>query len=194
MHEQIHIAAWPGMPLYQPHVHAFSSDAQLIATQMYAMEGQTFVLCAIQLVGKKAHEFFCTNETHEALIGYGGGFATIFGPDGRELAERLPPDAEGILYAEIDLAEIAMAKQAAAPVGHYSRPDVFSLQFNNQSLTPINQLRDLNRQRRAGALESVSEQKVAAVTLDASAPDLQIQDSDGSALVVEKTQRNEAGC
>lgn len=193
MHEQIHIAAWPGMSLYQPHVHAFSSDAQLIATQMYAMEGQTFVLCATQVVGKKAHEFFCANETHEALIGYGGGFATIFGPDGRELAEKLPPDAEGILYADIDLAEIAMAKQAADPVGHYSRPDVFSLQFNNQSLTPIKQLRDLNRRSRAEALESVSEPKVAAVTFDASPRALQIQDSDGSDLVVEKTQRNEAG-
>lgn len=143
MHEQIHIAAWPGMALYQPEVYAFSSDAQLVATQMYAMEGQTFVLCSTQVVGKAAHQFFCESQTHEKLIGYGGGFAQIFGPDGRALAERLPTDAEGILYADINLAEIAMAKQAADPVGHYSRRDVFSLQFNDQALGAVKRIKDI---------------------------------------------------
>jgi len=152
MHEQIHIAAWPGMSLYQPEVHAFGSEAQTVATQMYAMEGQTFVLCSTQVVGKSAHEFFCETETHEKLIGYGGGFAQIFGPDGRPLAERLPADAEGILYADINLAEIAMAKQAADPVGHYSRPDVFSLQFNNQSLTPLRHSKDALSRRKEQVL------------------------------------------
>lgn len=136
-HEQIHIAAWPGMSLYQPEVYAFSSEAQSVATQMYAMEGQTFVLCSTQVVGKEAHKFFCESPMHEKLIGYGGGFAQIFGPDGRALADRLPGDAEGILYAEINLAEIAMAKQAADPVGHYSRRDVFTLLFNDQPLGPV---------------------------------------------------------
>lgn len=143
MHEQIHIAAWPGMSLYQPEVYAFSSDAQLTATQMYAMEGQTFVLCSTQVVGKAAHKFFCETQTHEKLIGYGGGFAQIFGPDGRSLAERLPADGEGILYAEINLAEITMAKQAADPVGHYSRPDVLSLQFNDQAQRAVKRLKDV---------------------------------------------------
>ncbi len=143
MHEQIHIAAWPGMSLYQPEVYAFSSEAQLVATQMYAMEGQTFVLCSTQVVGKAAHQFFCETPMHEKLIGYGGGFAQIFGPDGRALAERLPADGEGILYADINLADIAMAKQAADPVGHYSRRDVFTLQFNDQPLGAVKRLKDI---------------------------------------------------
>lgn len=144
MHEQIHIAAWPGMSLYQPNVHAFGSNAQLVATQMYAMEGQTFVLCSTQVVGKAAHQFFCETQTHKDLIGYGGGFAQIFGPDGRALAERLPEDAEGVLYADINLADIAMSKQAADPVGHYSRRDVFSLQFNDQPLGAVKRIKDIN--------------------------------------------------
>ena len=190
MHEQVHIASWPGMSLYQPHVHAFSSEAQLIATQMYAMEGQTFVLCSTQVVGKNAHEFFCTNETHEALIGYGGGFAIIFGPDGRALTERLPADAEGILYADIDLAEIAMAKQAADPVGHYSRPDVFSLQFNNQALTPVKHLRDINRPSRAKALStSIQDQSASGVTLELETPGLHIKEP---IIGLEQAQKKEA--
>lgn len=60
-------------------------------------------------------------------------------------------------------------------------------------LPPIKQLRDLNRRSRAEALDSASEQKVAAMTFDANPPGLQIQGSDGSDLVVEKVQKNGAG-
>jgi predicted amidohydrolase len=74
-HEQLHVAGWPGMSLYQPHVHAFSAEAQVIATRMYAMEGQTFVACSTQVVTKAAQDFFCQTDEHRALIGYGGGFA-----------------------------------------------------------------------------------------------------------------------
>jgi len=171
MYEQIHIAAWPGMSLYQPEVYAFSSDAQLVATQMYAMEGQTFVLCSTQVVGKAAHQFFCETPMHEKLIGYGGGFAQIFGPDGRALAERLAADEEGILYADINLAEIAMAKQAADPVGHYSRRDVFTLQFNDQSLGAVRRLKDITSPtalEQNSSLENV--EKAAGLSL--TAPDI----------------------
>ena len=152
-------------------VYAFSSNAQLVATQMYAMEGQTFVLCSTQVVGKAAHEFFCESQTHRDLIGYGGGFAQIFGPDGRALAERLPEDAEGILYADINLAEIAMAKQAADPVGHYSRRDVFSLQFNDQALRAVKRLKDITEppalERAAPLITATSSQ-----SLSLKAPDV----------------------
>src|SRR5690606_27463228 len=88
---------------------------------------------------------------HEALIGYGGGFAQIFGPDGRALAKPLATDAEGILYADLDLSQIALAKQAADPVGHYSRPDVLSLQFNDRSLSVFKRLKDISEPARPDA-------------------------------------------
>ena len=34
---------------------------------------------------------------------------------------------EGIITAEIDLAAVASARRLFDPVGHYNRPDVFSL-------------------------------------------------------------------
>lgn len=131
--EQLHIAGWPGMSLYQPHVYAFSAEAQVVATRMYAMEGQTFVCCSTQVVSKEAQDIFCQTDEHRALMGYGGGFARIFGPGGEDLVEPLAHDEEGILYADINLAAIVIAKGAADPVGHYSRPDVFQLYFNNHS-------------------------------------------------------------
>ncbi|MCW2793436.1 MAG: putative nitrilase [Nocardioides sp.] len=140
-HEQVHVAAWPGMSLYQPEVYAFGVEAQLTATRMYALEGQTFVLCSTQVVSERAQEFFCQSPEEKKLIGYGGGFARVFGPDGSDRATPLAEDEEGILYADLDLAHIVMAKQAADPVGHYARPDVFTLQFNqaaNAVTVPLN--------------------------------------------------------
>ena len=65
-----------------------------------------------------------------AFLRAGGGHAVIYGPDGSSLAEKLPPDQEGILYADIDLGMIGVAKNAADPAGHYSRPDVTRLLLN----------------------------------------------------------------
>lgn len=42
----------------------------------------------------------------------------------------IPEDKEGIAYAQIDLAEIAIAKMAADPTGHYARGDVTRLVVN----------------------------------------------------------------
>jgi predicted amidohydrolase len=61
----------------------------------------------------------------------GGGFAMIFGPDGRPLVEALADDAEGILQADVDLQEIDGSKHLMDPVGHYSRPDLLSLLVNS---------------------------------------------------------------
>src|SRR5215216_784304 len=54
----------------------------------------------------------------------------MYGPDGSPLAEKLPPDQEGILHADIDLGMIGVAKNAADRAGHYSRPDVTRLLLN----------------------------------------------------------------
>jgi hypothetical protein len=45
----------------------------------------------------------------------------IYGPDGARIGDKLAPDQEGIVYADIDLAMIPVAKAAADPAGHYAR-------------------------------------------------------------------------
>lgn len=130
--EQLHVAGWPGMSWYQPDVPLMSAESQIVATSMYAMEGQTFTICSTQVVTPTAIRFFCRTPEHKKLIGSGGGFARIFGPDGSDLVEPLAPDAEGILYADIDLSMISLIKTAQDAVGHYTRPDVYSLQLNGR--------------------------------------------------------------
>ena len=72
-----------------------------------------------------------------AMLLGGGGFARIYGPEGSSLAEPIPEDEEGILYADCDPSLQAIARSAADPVGHYSRPDVTQLLFNRSQRTPI---------------------------------------------------------
>jgi aliphatic nitrilase len=72
------------------------------------------------------------SEDKKALVHAGGGHAVIYGPDGSPLVPKLPEDSEGILYATLDLGMIGVAKNAADPAGHYSRPDVTRLLLNKK--------------------------------------------------------------
>lgn len=131
-HEQIHVASWPSFSLYRGAAYALGPELNTAASQLYAAEGQCFVIASCATVSDKMIELLCDSPDKEQLLLSGGGFASIFGPDGSPLASPLSENTEGLLTADIDLGMIAYAKSAADPVGHYSRPDVFRLMFNNQ--------------------------------------------------------------
>jgi nitrilase len=59
------------------------------------------------------------------VIGRGG--SAILGPDGSYLAGPLW-DEEGVLYAELDPAQLDAERQRFDPTGHYHRPDVLGLE------------------------------------------------------------------
>lgn len=130
--EQVHVASWPSFSLYNDVAYALGPELNSAASQMYAAEGQCFVLAACATVSDDMVELLCDTPERKALLKPGGGHARIFGPDGSSLAEPLPENEEGLLIAEIDLDFIAYAKSAADPVGHYSRPDVTRLMFNSR--------------------------------------------------------------
>lgn len=125
--EQIHVAAWPSFSVYRGAAFALGPEVNTAASRLYAAEGQTFVLAPCAVIDEAALELFCDTEDKRQLLQAGGGFTQIYGPDGRELAESLPETEEGVLYADLDLSVIAFAKNAADPVGHYSRPDATQL-------------------------------------------------------------------
>jgi aliphatic nitrilase len=99
-------------------------------------------------------EMLCDTADKRDLLKVGGGFTMIFGPDGRPLCAPLPEDAEGILYADVDLDMIAIAKSAADPAGHYSRPDVTRLLLNTQPALRVETLVSEPRVVRATATEA----------------------------------------
>ena len=61
------------------------------------------------------------------------GGSAIIGPDAKYLAGPVY-DHETILYADIDLERIIEEKQLFDVVGHYARPEVFTLHVNRTEM------------------------------------------------------------
>jgi nitrilase len=103
-----------------------------------ALEGRCFVLGCNQFVTKEMYP-----QDLEGLEDLAGqpqilcrGGSAIISPLGDVLAGPLY-DEEGILYADLDLAEVARGKLDFDVVGHYARPDVFQLAINEQAALPV---------------------------------------------------------
>jgi nitrilase len=102
-----------------------------------ALEGRVFVLTACQAIRVDDYPDWYQQELGEDPGSYlmRGGSA-IIAPDGSVLAGPLF-DTEGILDAEIDLADITRGHLDMDAVGHYSRPDVFELRVNTRSQSAV---------------------------------------------------------
>ena len=64
------------------------------------------------------------------------GDSVVVAPGGKVVAGPLHEE-RGILYAEIDLERVGMARRSLDVVGHYARPDLFQLQVNTQPQRPL---------------------------------------------------------
>jgi aliphatic nitrilase len=135
--EQVHIAAWPSFSLYRGGAYALGAEVNNAASQIYAVEGQCFVLAPCATVSQEMVELLCVDDMKKQLLLPGGGFARIYAPDGQLISTALPEAEEGVVYADIDLGLISLAKAAADPAGHYARPDVTRLMLNQ---TPGNRV------------------------------------------------------
>jgi nitrilase len=126
--EQVHVAAWPSFSLYRGGAYALGPEVNNAASRIYAVEGQCFVLAPCATVSPEMVQMLCGDDpTKRQLLQGGGGFTAIYAPDGQLMHEPLPEHEEGIVYADLDLGMIALAKAAADPAGHYARPDVTRL-------------------------------------------------------------------
>ncbi len=139
--EQVHLAAWPSFSLYRGMAHALGPEVNVGAAQLYAVEGQCFVVSACATVSAEMLEMLVDTEDKSPLLLAGGGYARIFAPDGQAIGTELAPTEEGLVIAEIDLDAIALAKAAADPAGHYARPDVTRLLVNTK---PARRVETLN--------------------------------------------------
>jgi nitrilase len=106
-----------------------TSDCWLATLRHIAKEGRVFVIGTNSYL--RGSDVPAWLPDRDAL--YGGeddhlshGGTAIIGPDGTVIAGPLH-DEEGILYAEIDVAAARTSRREFDPVGHYARPDVFTL-------------------------------------------------------------------
>ena len=118
MGEQLHVASWPSFSLYRGLAYALGPELNTAASQIYAAEGQCFVLAPCGVVNEAMVELLCDSD-----------------------AEPLGETEEGLLLVEVDIGLISLAKAAADPVGHYSRPDVMRLLLNRDPAPRVERLR-----------------------------------------------------
>lgn len=136
--EQIHCGAWPNLALYEGGAYALGHEVNNGASQIYAVEGGCYVIAACALVSPEQQAVVCEGDPlREQLCPQGGGYTKIYAPDGRSIGTEIAHTEEGLVTAEIDLGMIAVAKAAADPAGHYSRPDVTRLMFNSKPQRPV---------------------------------------------------------
>ncbi|KAL6250661.1 hypothetical protein RBB50_002963 [Rhinocladiella similis] len=136
--EQVHIAAWPfnGNYLGLGEPWSVCNEAnEVTASRMYALEGQAYVLVTNQCVspaGVKANSAGQKAPEGSFMLSGGGGNSGVFAPDGKKLTEDVDPLFDGLIYCDIDLDQIDLAKAIADPVGHYSRPDLLRLLVDDE--------------------------------------------------------------
>jgi len=137
--QQVHVASWPSFCVYRGGAYALGEEVNMAATQIYAVEGSNFAIAATTVTGEAGMELFCETDEQRALLGGdgGGGSSRIYAPDGQIISNLLDHHEEGIVYGEIDLSMIPLAKAAADPSGHYSRPDATRLLLDKRPLKAV---------------------------------------------------------
>ena len=125
--EQVHAALWPSV-----------GETFLLACRNIAFEGRLFVIvsCSYFTKAMLPTDFELTKEMGSFPEVLSNGGSAIIGPDAKYLAGPVY-DKETILYADIDLERIIEEKQTMDVVGHYGRPEVFTLRINRKEMTPV---------------------------------------------------------
>ncbi len=135
MGAQIHIASWPSFPA---HIHGKNQqDSVDFRVRQFAHEGKIFVISSCGITDKQNIAVCCeTQEERDNIIENSGGGSSIIGPNGEHLVGPMY-EGEGVLTAEISLEDALPGKQLHNVLGHYTRWDVLSLNFNRERLSPF---------------------------------------------------------
>ncbi len=129
MGTQIHIAQWPSFGFY-PDVIDFN-------VRQFAYEGKLFVINTLGITDKQnVAVYYDTPEEADNFVGTTGGGSSIIGPDGQYLVGPVH-NIETIVTTEISLEDALPSKMEINLLGHYTRWDIFSLNFNREKLSLI---------------------------------------------------------
>ncbi len=116
-----------------------SGDDWISSLQHIAREGCCWVVgCGNLMKGEDIPDDFPERENiyPDADEWINPGDSVVIAPGGQIVAGPLRQE-EGILFCDIDLDRVGIAKRALDVTGHYSRPDIFQLHVNTQPQSPI---------------------------------------------------------
>ena len=128
--EQIHCSQFPGSMVGQ-----IFADQIEVSIRHHALEAGCFVVNSTGwLSDAQRAEITDDPKLQKAL--QGGCYSAIIAPDGSHLCDPIT-EGEGMAIADLDFSLITKRKRMLDSVGHYSRPDLFSLSVNKAAQPAI---------------------------------------------------------
>lgn len=138
--EQVHISSYP--PVWPTHDPSKAENYPLaeairLRAGAHSFEAKAFNLVAAGFLDQAAFDFLAGlhPDAQRILEGSPRGVSLVTGPSGRVLAEA-DPEAETLLYADIDLSECVEPKQWHDVSGGYNRFDIFRLSVDRSPRRP----------------------------------------------------------
>lgn len=132
---QIHAGLWPGLSTMAGFEGVANMQTQAVM-QSHAITAQTFVVNGSSPVTQQMLDFLEAELGPQDYLKTGGGWSAVIHPFGPIIAGPVSGEDEQLVVADVDLDDISDVKMWVDTSGHYSRPDVVSLAFNDEPLTP----------------------------------------------------------
>jgi len=139
--EQVHVASYPPVwPTRDPKEggNYDLANAIRIRAGAHSFEAKCFTIVASSYLDKMAYDELASldSEAGRILENTPRGVSMVTGPTGDPIGDVFS-DAEGILYADIDLSACVEPKQFHDVVGYYNRFDIFKLSVDRSANRPI---------------------------------------------------------
>ena len=133
-HEEIHCSQFPGSMVGQ-----IFADQMEVTMRHHALESGCFVINSTGYLYPDQIKDITGDEKMQKVLDK-GCFTAIISPEGVIISEVLS-EGEGIVYANMDMSIITKRKRMMDSVGHYSRPELLSLNIDKN---PKNLIHETN--------------------------------------------------